>query len=330
MKPGRRRLLLAAGALAAAPLCARAEQQQKTRRIGYLSGLPATHPRAHWARQMLRESLQAAGYDERNLGIEWRWGNGDPARLPALAEELVRAGVELIVATSNAEIAAAMRATRTVPIVMLYGIAPVEVGFIDSLARPGGNVTGTAWASPETFAKSLQILQEAKPSARRIAVLRDPTLPGMARFTAENERAARSLGLTLERFDATRAEDVPAVLERIAASRPDAFYLAISPALETRLRDIGAFVLENRLVSMAPSNVFALDGNGLLTYSPIPRVLLAQAVGHIDRILRGAKPAELPVDLPAKYSLVISARTARAIGFTVPPSLLMRADQVIE
>ncbi|HEU4645798.1 MAG TPA: ABC transporter substrate-binding protein [Burkholderiales bacterium] len=330
MRSSRRRAVLAAAALAAAPLCARAEQQQKTRRIGYLSGLPEAHPRARWAREMLRESLQAVGYDERNLAIEWRWGSGDPARLPALAEELVRAGVELIVATSNAEIAAAMRATRTVPIVMLYGIAPVEVGFIDSLARPGGNVTGTAWSSPETFAKTLQILQEAKPSARRIAVLGDPTMPGMARFRAELDRAARSLGLTLERFEATRAEDVPAVLERIAASRPDAFFLAISPALETRLRDIGAFLLETRLVSMAPSNVFALDGNGLLTYSPVPRVLLAQAVGHIDRILRGAKPAEMPVDLPAKYSLVISARTARAIGFTVPSSLLLRADRVID
>lgn len=327
MKAARRRVLAAVCALLALKA---ARAQAKVRRIGYLSGLPAAHPRADWARRMLRESLQAAGYDERNLAIEWRWGNGDPVRLPALAEALVRAGVELIVATSNAEIAAAMRATRTVPIVMLYGIAPAEVGFIDSLARPGGNVTGTAWASPETFAKSLQILQEAKPSARRIAMLGDPTTPGMARFRAENDRAARSLGLTLERFDAARPEEVPAVLERIAASRPDAFYLAISPALETRLREIGVFVLENKLVSISPSIVFALDGNGLLTYSPIPRELLAQAVGHIDRILRGAKPAELPVDLPAKYSLVISARTARAIGFTVPSSLLLRADRVIE
>jgi putative ABC transport system substrate-binding protein len=331
MRVGRRRVLLAAGALAAAPLGTGAQAPEKIRRIGYLSGLPATHGRAVWIREMLGTKLKAVGYDvNRNLVVEWRWGNGDPARLPALAEDLVRRDVETIIASSNAEIGAAMRATREIPIVMLYGIAPVEVGFIDSLARPGGNVTGTAWASPETFAKSLQILQEAKPSARRIAVLGDPTTPGMARFRAENDRAARALGLTLERFDAVGPEQVPAALERIAASRPDAFYLAISPALEARLREIEAFVLREKLVSISPSIVFVLDGGGLLSYSPIPRELLERAVTHIDRILRGAKPGDLPVDLPTNFSLVISARTARAIGFSVPASLLVRADRVIE
>ena len=328
MRPARRRFLLAALAV---PLGVRAQRSQGIRRIGYLSGLPATHQRALWAREMLRKNLKAAGYDaERNLAIEWRWGNGDPARLPALAEDLVRRGVEVIVASSNAEISAAMRATRAIPIVMLYGIAPVEVGFIESLARPGGNVTGTAWASPQTFAKALQILQEAKPSIVRIAMLGDPSSPGMARFRAENDRAARALGLTLERFDAVSPEQVPVALERIAASRPDAFYLAISPAIETRLREIGAFVLRERLVSISPSNVFVLDGEGLMSYSPIPWERLGRAVTYIDRILRGAKPGDLPVDLPTNFSLVISARTARAIGFTVPTSLLLRADRVIE
>ena len=329
MRSGRRRLLLAAGALAAAPFDAIA--QAKPRRIAYLSGLPAAHARARWARDTLRRTLKVAGYEEgRNLAIAWKWAEGDPKLLPALAEELARSDVELIIATSNAEISAAMRATRTIPIVMLYGIAPVEVGFIESLARPGGNVTGTAWASPQTFAKALQILQEAKPSIVRIAMLGDPSNPGMARFRAENDRAARALGLTLERFDAVSPEQVPAVLERIAASRPDAFYLAISPAIETRLREIGAFVLRERLVSISPSNVFVLDGEGLMSYSPIPWERLGRAVTYIDRILRGAKPGDLPVDLPTNFSLVISARTARAIGFTVPTSLLLRADRVIE
>ncbi|MGH8708134.1 MAG: ABC transporter substrate-binding protein, partial [Burkholderiales bacterium] len=303
----------------------------KTRRIGLLSGLPATHERALWMRDTLRRNLQAAGYEEgSNFDIAWRWAGGDPARLAALAEDLVRREVELIAAWSNGEIRAAMRATRTIPIVMLFGVAPAEMGFVESLARPGGNVTGTAWSSPETFAKALQILKEAKPSVERVAMLGDPTTPGTALFRAENDKAARALGLALERFDAGRAEEVPAALERIAASRPDALYLANSPPLESRMRQIGAFTVRQKLVSIGTSSSFVLDGEGLMSYSPIPKELVRQAVSHIDRILRGAKPAEVPVDLPARYSLVINARTARAIGFTVPPSLLLRADKVIE
>jgi len=324
-------MLLAAAALAAAPCCAGAHSPGKARRIGFLSGLPATHERVQWMQETLRRNLQAVGYEEgRNLDIAWRWAGGDPERLAALAEDLVRREVELIIAWSNGEIRAAMRAARTIPIVMLFGVAPAEVGFVESLARPGGNVTGTTWSSPETFAKALQILQEAKPSIARIAILTDPTIPGLARFRAENEKAARSLGLTLERFEAGSAEEVPEALERIAASRPDALYLANSPPLESRMREIGAFALRQKLVSIGTSNSFVLDGEGLMSYSPIAKELVRQAVAHIDRILRGAKPAELPVDLPARYSLVISARTARAIGFTVPPSLLLRADRVIE
>lgn len=331
MKAGRRRLLFAAGGLAAMPYCAGAHSAGQTRRIGLLSGLPAAHERALWMQQTLRQSLQAAGYEEgRNLDIAWRWAGGDPARLPALAEDLVRREVELIVAWSNGEIRATMRATRTIPIVMLFGVAPAEVGFVESLARPGGNVTGAAWSSPETFAKALQILKEAKPSIERVAMLGDPTTPGMARFRAENDKAARALGLTLERFEAGRAEQVPAALEHIAASRPDALYLANSPPLESRMREIGAFAVRQKLASIGTSNSFVLDGGGLMSYSPIAKELVRQAVSHIDRILRGAKPAELPVDLPATYSLAINLRTARAIGFIVPPSLLLRADRVIE
>jgi putative ABC transport system substrate-binding protein len=320
--------VLAAAALAAAPL--RARGQPRARRIGFLSGLPADHERARWTEATLREALSALGYEiGRNLVVEWRWGDGNPASVAALAEDLVRRDVELVIASSNHEIAAAMRASSTMPIVMLYGIAPVEMGFVASLARPGGNVTGTAYLSPETIAKQLQILKEAKPSVVRVASLANPT-SRPAPLMAAADRAAQSLGLRLERFDVTHAEHMPAALEQLSASGPDALYIAVSPAIEARLRELGAFAREHRLVSIATSPSYVLDAGGLFSYSPVPKHVVERAVTHVDRILKGENPAQMPVDLPSKFALLIHAGTARAMSFTVPDSLLLRADKVIE
>jgi putative tryptophan/tyrosine transport system substrate-binding protein len=330
VRPIRRRLLLGAAALAVTPLRARAQTASRIRRIGFLSDLPAAHERARWTEAALVEALRASGYEiGRNLLVEWRWGDGDPAGLPALAEDLVRREVELIVAWSNADTAAAMRASGTIPIVMLFGYAPVETGLVKSLAHPGGNVTGTAWLSPETAAKTLQILKEAKPSANRIASLahrvsRPPAL------TAAFDRAARLLGLEIDRVEVTHPERLPEALERVAAGRPDALYVAVNPTLQARMRDIGDFARERRLVSLGTTPSYVLDGGGLLSYSPQGIELVARAATYVERILGGADPAGMPVALPQKFALLIHAGTARAMGYTVPASLLLRADRVIE
>ena len=327
-RTGRRRFLLGASALAAAPLCARG--QPRARRIGFLSGLPAGHERARWTEATLREALGASGYEiGRNLVVEWRWGDGNPASVRALTEDLAGRDVELIVAWSNHETVAAMRVSSTIPIVMLYGIAPVETGLVASVARPGANVTGTAYLSPDTIAKQLQILKEVKPSAVRVASLANPSSRPVS-LTLAFDRAAQALGLRLERFDVTHAEHVPTALEQVAASRPDALFVVVSPALEVRMRDIGAFARSHKLVSIGTSPAYVLDAGGLLSYTPVPKHLVEKAVTHIDRILKGENPAEMPVDLPTKFALLIHAGTARAMGFTVPDSLLLRPDRVIE
>ncbi len=327
---GRRRFLVVAGAGAAASFAARLRGSSRPRRIGFLSGLPAGHERARWTEATLKAALGGFGYAlGRDLVVDWRWGDGDVARLDALARELVGLGVELIVAFSNAETAAAMRATRTVPIVMIYGIAPVEMGVVASLARPGGNVTGTAWVSPETIAKTLQIAKEANPSAVRMASLAHPT-SRLASLTEASDRAAVSLGLKLDRVDVGVPDDVPTALERIAAGKPDILYVVVNPTVEARIRDIGQFARDHKLVSLGTSPAYVLDGGGLLSYSPLPKSVVEGTAAYVHRILRGERPAEMPIELPRRFVLLVHAGTARAMGFTVPASLLLRADRVIE
>jgi len=300
------------------------------RRIGFLSGLPATHERARWTEATLNAALREVGYEVgRNLVIEWRWGDGNPASVDALAEGLVRSDVELVIAWSNQETAAAMRATRTTPIVMLYGIAPAEMGIVASLARPSGNVTGTVWISPETVAKTLQVAKEAKPSAVRVASLAHSS-SRPASLTAAFDRAAASLGLKVDRVDVAVPEDLPEAFNRISAGSPDVLYVAISPTLEARVREIGAFARERRLVSIGSSPAYVVDGGGLLSYSPVPRSLVEGTATYVHRILRGERPAQMPIELPRKFALLIHAGTARAMDFRVPESLLLRADRVIE
>jgi len=330
LRTWRRRFLVAAGALAAAPLAARLHGVAAPRRIGFLSGLPVSHERARWTQAALGAVLGGLGREVgASLVVEWRWGGGEVARLDELARELVHREVELIIAFSNAETAATMRATRTIPIVMLYGIAPVEMGLVDSLARPGGNVTGTVWLSPETVAKTLQIAKEANPSAVHVASLAHPSSRPPS-LTAASDRAAALLGLKLDRVDVAVPGDLPAAFKRIAAGQPDILYVAVSPTLEARIREIGAFARERRLVSIGSSPAYVLDGGGLMSYAPIPKNLIEQAATYVHRILGGGRPAEMPIELPRKFALLIHAGTARAMGFTVPKSILLRADRVIE
>ncbi len=275
--------------------------------------------------RLLRESLRRVGLDEgANLAIEWRFADGKRERLLTLSKELVHLNVELILASaSNEAIAAARQATRTIPIVMHLANLPVESGFVESLARPGGNVTGTTWVSAETTNKQMQILKEAVPGATRLAILRNPTMPEAPIFRTWNERAPGVLGLTLQFVDVSRPEDVTPALGRVAASRPDVLYVGTDPVVRTRLREIVGFTLERKLPSMGTAFIFVRSG-GLLYYGPDIPHTWDRTVGYVDRILRGARAADLPVEEPMKYQFVINLKTARALGLTIPPAVLLR------
>lgn len=326
----RRQFLISTGALLAAPL-ARAQQSMKVRRIGYLSPEVAESEPGRRNQRLIRESLRRVGYEEgRNLAIEWRFAEGKPDRLDELARDLVRRDVELIVTFTDAPIDAVKRASHTIPVVMFIGTVPVERGFIESLARPGGNVTGTVWMSPETSGKTLQILKEAVPGAVRIALLRNPSTLLNKVSESDQRRAAQALGMTYQYFDVTRAEEISAVLERIAASRPDALNVLYDPAVTgSRLSEIASFAIRRKLVSIGSARAVVNTG-ALLYYGPVASDIADQTAGYVDRILHGAKPADLPVQMPRKYELVINAKTARAIGFKIPAALALRADEIIE
>jgi putative ABC transport system substrate-binding protein len=276
--------------------------------------------------------LHPFGYEEgANLAIEWRFAEGKRERLRTLAEELVRANVELIVTFASDEATeAAMQATRTIPIVMNNAIFPLERGLIKSLARPGGNVTGTTYAPAETSLKQIQIFRETAPGSERAAVLiATPRVAVEREVYSKAMEYARSLWMNVEAFHVTQPEDVPEALTRIADWRADGLWVATGPVVRTRLDEVAAFAIERRLPSFGTGQSYALSG-GLMYYGPDIPALWQLSATYINRILKGAKPADLPVEQPRKYELIINAKTARAIGHQIPQSILLRADRVIE
>ena len=326
----RRQFLIAAGALLVTPNAVLAQQPQKLRRIGVLSLSVSASEQAQWAKLMFYSWMRSAGYEDgSNLAVEWRYAEGDVNRLPALAEELVRLNVELIMASLNDAIGAAKRATRSIPIVMFSSFNPMEQGFIESLARPGGNITGTAWSAPEMAAKILQVLKEAAPRAKRVALIGNPSMRGAHDYGVSTMRGAGTMGMEAKLFAAAHPEEIPEALERIAAFRPQALYVALDTVLVTRLREIAAFALKRKLPSIASAPQFA-DAGGMLSYGPNFQELGEHTLGYITRILAGAKPADLPVELPSKFELIVNMRTAKLIGNKIPQSILVRADRIIE
>ena len=278
----------------------------------------------------LGTTLQKVGFEEgKNLLVEKRFTSGKSEQLNELARDLVRRNVELIIAWGNYSIEAAMRATSTIPIVMLTAGAPVEAGFVKSLARPGGNVTGTTYNSPETAGKLLEILRDTVPGARRVAVLWNPNSPGIRLYEAQFARAARVLGIASQYFDVTQSEQVTEALEAIGRMRPDALYLVNDFVLGTRLAQIATFTLEHKLATVGTSPAW-VDGGGLLYYGPDVLRIVERTASYVDRILRGAKPAELPIEQPTKYELMVNLKSAKALGLKIPQSILVRADRVIE
>ena len=320
-------LCLLGGAAFGAALPARA---QRVARVGLLSLNRAGSDMAQYEAVALRQALLGVGLEEgKNLKMERRYGEAEVSRLAGLAEDLVRLDVDLILAIANDPIEAAMRATRRIPIVMIGAALPVELGYVQSLARPGANVTGTSWASVELSGKVLQVLREAAPQARRIAILANLLAPGTQNYRAENLRAASALGLSLEVVHIAREADLSGALAQLAASRPDALYVAGHGVVGTQLGEIVAFAQRQKLLAIGVTPQFIRAG-GALYYGPNLAHLSQRTASYIDRILKGARPADLPVELPTKFDLIVNRKALRAIGFTIPQSLLLRADEVIE
>lgn len=326
----RRRLVLAlmAGALGS-PFASFAQQPAKTARIGFLH--PASPHGAEIRLQAFRDGLRELGYVEgKNLQLEVRWAEGKLERLPTLAAELVQAKVDVIVAATSPAVVAAREATRTVPIVMPLSSDPVGDGLVASLARPGGNITGLSLMAPELGPKRLELLQELLPKvSHAVAVLWNPAYVGMRARFEEAQVAAPAVGLTVRSVEVRDTRELDAAFEAIIREHPDALLLLVDPFTISQRARIVAFAAEQRLPAIYESSDFA-DVGGLISYGPNAQDLYRRAATYVDKILRGAKPADLPIEQPTKFELVVNMRAAKALGIKFPDSILLRADKVIE
>lgn len=321
----RRNTLLALLALGATPL-AEAQQAGKVYRIGILS---QNIPREGFAGLSL--GLRNLGYEEgRNIVFDFRYAEGREDRLPGLAADMVASKPDLIIAPLNPEIIAAKRATSTIPIVMLYAMAPVESKLVASFAHPGGNVTGTSIQAPEVAGKMLELLHDAVPRATRITILWEPEFQGMDLYRRETERAAEVLGIQLTLRPVGTLAELEAAFTVIARNRPDALYVVPTGALSTHRARVIEFAARQRLPAIYTGSKYNVVEGGLISYTADMSALLRRAVAITDRILKGAKPADLPVEQPTKFELVVNLKTAKALGLTIPQLLLMRADEVIQ
>jgi putative tryptophan/tyrosine transport system substrate-binding protein len=318
--------------LFALSVSAEAQQATKVPRIGYLS---ATDPASDSARsEAIRLALRELGYIEgKNIATEYRYAEGKQDRLPALAAELVRLKVDIIVvAAADTAILAAKNATKTIPIVMMgAGLDPVEAGYIESLARPGGNVTGLTNLTGQVGGKRLELLKEAVPKVARVAVLYDPATPDSVHDVKEIlPVAAGALGLTLRSWEVRATEDFDKVFAAISKWRPDGLYVPRrSPLMRANEKRIVGFALTSRLPSVYGSKI-SVDAGGLMSYGTDPADSYRRIATYVDKILKGAKPANLPVEQPKKWELIINLKTAKQIGLTIPPNVLARADKVIK
>jgi len=313
--------------LALALFAAEAQQPPRIPRIGVLSaGVPATYVSRYEA---FRRGLREFGYVEgQNIAIEYRYGEGTYERLPALAAELVRLKVDVIFAASSPETDAARRATASIPIVFALGSEPVGTGQVASLARPGGNITGMGLETGLS-AKQLQLLKEAFPHISRVAVLRNPTnLTAPLRWQRTQE-AAPALGLALRLHDVRTADDIAGAFAAMTRERPDALLVLPDPFLLHHRASLAALTARERLPAITGVRDYGEAGL-LMIYGVDIADNYRRAAGYVAKILQGAKPADLPVQQPVKFELVINLKTAKALGLTIPPSVLGRADHVIE
>jgi putative ABC transport system substrate-binding protein len=315
--------------LLALPFPARAQQPKKLWRIGYLSPVDAASESTLF--EAIRRALRERGYVEgQNIAIEYRYSEGKNDRLPELAAELVRLKVDIIIAGGVLLVRAAKNATKTIPIIMAgQGSDPVEAGLVDSLARPGGNVTGITNLSRELGGKRLELLKEAVAKIARVAVLYNPAIPSSVLEVKEDlPVAARTLRLTLQPWEVRDADGFDRVFAALNKQRPDGLYVPSGPLMRDNQKRIVAFALKSRLPSMYFYRE-AVEAGGLMYYGADQAEVYRRVAYYVDRILKGTKPADLPVEQPMKFELVVNLKTAKQIGVTIDPNLLARANKLI-
>ncbi len=327
----KRRVFVLAGAAWPALAWAGAVHAQApatVRRIGLLSPLSPADA-ASW-HQAFRLGLRDLGWVEgKNISIEYRYAEGKSDRLPDLAADLVRLKVEVIVASATTDTMAAKKATRVIPIVMVAPSDPVASGLVESLARPGGNVTGLSPMTAELGGKRLELLKEIVPKLSRVAVLSNPQNVGSPLAWKELQLAARQLGIQLHSLEVRSPNDLDKAIEDATRARAGALIATGDPVITPNLKQIAGLAAKSRLPSIFHLSEFA-DAGGLVAYGVDRADMFRRAATYVDKILKGAKPGDLPVEQPTKFELVINLKTAKAIGLTVPRTVLFRADRVIE
>jgi putative tryptophan/tyrosine transport system substrate-binding protein len=314
--------------LLAVAVIAEAQQPTKVSRIGYLS---ASSPSANVGRiEAFRQGLRELGYVEgKNIVIEWRYAEGKFDRLPALVAELVSLKVDLIVTGGSGSTLPANEATNTIPIVMAQDPDPVGNGFIASLARPGGNITGLSTLAPELSGKQMELMKEIIPKLSRVAVFGSSTSPGNAQSLTEVELVARAFKVQLQYLDVLGPKDIETAFRAASKGRADAVLVLPSSILNSHRTRVAELAVKSRLPGIYPQSEWVENG-GLMSYGVSFTDLFRRAATYVDKILKGAKPADLPVEQPTKFELIINLKAAKQIGLTIPPNVLVRADKVIK
>jgi putative ABC transport system substrate-binding protein len=309
------------------PVSAEAQQSKKVPRIGYLSVLSPSSDSDRI--EAFRQGLRDLGYVEgTSVRIEFRYVDGKLDRLADLAGELVRLNVDVIVAGGSTAIRATKNATKSIPIVMAHGSDPVELGYVASLARPGGNITGLTHLAPELGGKRLELLKDIVAQLSRVAVLTDPGTGGHGPQIKELEVAAPALGLQLRPMEVRAPDELESAFSAMAKWRAGAFIGLQQPTLDRLRQRIVNLAAKNRLPAMYPNSEYVETG-GLMSYAADIAAMFRRSAVYVDKILKGAKPADLPVEQPTKFEFIVNLKTAKQIGLTIPPNVLARADKVI-
>ena len=323
-------ITLLGGAAAAWPLDARAQQPERVRRIGVMISLAESDPEAQANAAALREELQQLGWTEgRNIRTDYRWGVGDPERSRAAAKELLALSPDLIMPATTQMLAAVRQETSSVPVVFVNISDPVGTGFVESLARPGGNITGFTNFEYAMAQKWLQTLKEIAPNITRTAIITNPKNPNTALYLHAIEPAATSFAMQLAVTPVNDATEIERTLEAFAGESNGGLLVMPDPLTITHRDLIVALAARHRLPAAYPYRVFVASG-GLLSYGTDRIDIYRRAAAYVDRVLKGAKAGDLPIQQPTKFELVINLKTAKALGLTVPQTLLGRADEVIE
>jgi putative tryptophan/tyrosine transport system substrate-binding protein len=305
-----------------------AQQPAKIPKIGFLSSGTASF--STFRNDVFQQQLRELGYVEgKNIAFDSRYGEDNFDRLPSLADELVRLKVDVLVTNSTPAALAAKNATRTIPIVFLGVSDPVTVGLVDSLARPGGNVSGFSNIAPVLAGKRLELLKETVPKLSRVAVLWDPKAPGSTQQWKESQLPARELGLHLYSMEVSSTDKYEDAFKEATKARSAAIAVTQNPLATSNRKRVTELAIRNRLPAIYPRKEFVETG-GLMSYGPDVAEPQRRAAILVDKILKGAKPADLPVEQPTKFELMINLKTAKALGLTIPPVVLMRAEKVIK